>query len=101
MKPTFPQGEIFVDAFGRKPEFEDRGMQIRALLGIGGLDMGTTMRLIPRDSSIRIIGCSSDHTIVESSRMLTPGEILEFDISYSELLLASSAADVTIEYRDE
>ena len=33
--------------------------------------------------------------------MLTPGEILEFDISYSELLLASSAADVTIEYRDE
>ena len=101
VKPTFPQGEIFVDAFGRKPEFEDRGMQIRALLGIGGLDMGTTMRLIPRDSSIRIIGCSSDHTIVESSRMLTPGEILEFDISYSELLLASSAADVTIEYRDD
>ena len=101
VKPSFPQGEIFVDAFGRKPEFEDRGMQIRALLGIGGLDMGTSFRLIPRDGGIRVVGCSSDHMIVESSRMLQPGEILEFDISYSELLLLSAAADVTVEFREE
>ena len=101
VKPSLPEGQIFVDAFGRKPVFEDHGLQTRALLGIGGLDMGTSMRLIPRDSDIRIVGCSSDHTIVESARMLKPGEILEFDISYSELLLASAAADVTIEYRND
>ncbi len=100
VKPSIPQGTIFVDAFGRKPEFEDHGLQIRALLGIGGLDMGTELRLIPRDSAIRILGCSSDHTIVESDRMLKPGDILEFDISYSELLHLSAAADVAVEYRD-
>ena len=100
VKPSLPQGRIFVDAFGRKPVFEDHGLQIRALLGIGGLDMGTAMRLIPCDAGVRILGCSSDHMIVECDRMLEPGEILEFDISYSELLLASSAADVTVEYRD-
>ena len=101
VKPSLPQGQIFVDAFGRKPVFEDHGLQIRALLGIGGLDMGTAMRLIPCDKGIRFVGFSSDHMIVECDRMLTPGEILDFDISYSELLLASAAADVTIEYRDE
>ena len=98
VKPSIPQGKIFVDAFGRKPKYEDHGEQIRALLGIGGLDMGTRLRIIPRDSGIRVIGCSSDHTIVESDRVLNPGEILEFDISYSELLLLSAAADVTVEF---
>ena len=26
-KPTYPVGNIFVDAFGRKPSFEDRGIR--------------------------------------------------------------------------
>ena len=97
-KPTYPVGELFIDAFGRHPVYEDRGNQRRALLGIGKLDLGTALRLIPRDSEVRIIGGSSDHLIVECGHPLSPGDVLSFDISYSELVFLTSSPDVTVEY---
>jgi predicted amino acid racemase len=34
-KPSYPVGEIMIDANGYRPEFEDIGVRKRALLGIG------------------------------------------------------------------
>ena len=98
VKPSCPVGEHFIDAFGRRPQYEDRGMQTRSLLGVGKLDFGPMGRIIPREKNIRYIGSSSDHTIIESDRPFRPGEILEFDISYSELLFLTLSPDVNIEY---
>ena len=34
-KPTYPIGELAIDAFGRKPTYVDRGVRRRALLALG------------------------------------------------------------------
>ena len=34
-KPSHPVGERFIDAFGNKPDYEDRGVRTRLLLGLG------------------------------------------------------------------
>lgn len=98
VKPSRPIGEHCIDAFGNRPYYEDRGMQTRSLLGIGKLDFGMMGRLIPRDAGVRYIGGSSDHAIIESERPFRPGDIVEFDVSYSELLFLTASPDVTIEY---
>ena len=37
-KPTYPIGEFAIDAFGRKPVYEDRGIRRRAILALGRAD---------------------------------------------------------------
>ena len=39
-KPTYPIGEFAIDAFGRKPVYEDRGIRRRAILALGRADVG-------------------------------------------------------------
>ena len=39
-KPTYPIGEFAIDAFGRKPVYEDRGVRRRAILALGRADVG-------------------------------------------------------------
>lgn len=102
LKPTHPVGESFVDCLGNRPYFEDRGIRRRALIGVGKLDMGGTARLIPLDEGVVYLGGSSDHTIldVEDSPVCwKAGDIMRFDISYSELMFLTSAENVTIVYR--
>ena len=38
-KRSLPVGEIGVDAFGRKPVYQDRGMRKRAILAVGRQDV--------------------------------------------------------------
>lgn len=100
-KPSYPVGEIFVDAFGNCPTYEDRGPRRRALIGIGKLDMGSEIRIMPREKGVVWLGSSSDHTILDVEdcpRSLEAGDILEFDISYPEMIFLTSAANVTVEY---
>lgn len=100
-KPSYPVGEIFVDAFGNRPTYEDRGVRRRALVGVGKLDMGSSARLIAREKGITHLGGASDLTILDVEdcpREVKVGDILEFDISYSEVVFLTSAADVTVEY---
>lgn len=100
-KPSHPVGEIFVDAFGQRPTYEDKGLRRRALLGIGKLDMGSNPRILPRDEGVTFLGGASDHTILDVEdcpRQLKAGDIMEFDVAYTEVLFLTSGADVTIEY---
>lgn len=101
VKPSHPVGEIFVDAFGNRPTYEDRGDRRRALIGVGKLDMGSSARLLPREEGITYLGGASDLTILDVEdcpRPVRVGDILEFDISYSEMAFLTAAADVTVEY---
>lgn len=92
-KPSHPVGEIFIDAFGNRPTYEDRGLQKRAILAVGKQDFASDDKLIPLDSDIRVIGSSSDHLIVEvdGDRDLKIGDILSFRMYYGPMLhLATS-----------
>jgi len=89
-KPSLPYGEVSQDAFGNIPDFNDIGKINRAILGIGLQDV-TVSGLTPRED-FEIIGASSDHIILDASRMeLNVGNELEFDLNYAALLSAMTS----------
>lgn len=95
-KPTYPVGKIFVDAFGNKPTYEDKGIRRRALLAIGKVDYAFSEDLVPKNNKIKIIGASSDHTIidVEDDENIKVGDILEFNLTYSTLVYVSNSQNI-------
>ena len=100
-KPSYPQGELCIDAFGRKPTYEDRGIRRRALLSFGRLDTGEVETLIPREEGITVVEASSDHCILDVTdckRDLKVGDIVEFSLLYGHLLFLTSREDVNIIY---
>lgn len=104
LKPSHPQGEIGVDAFGKKPEYIDRGIRKRALIAVGKVDYGDPAELFPKADGIEIIGASSDHTILDIEDYdgeLKPGDILEFDINYASLVYLTNCRNVQIAFRED
>ena len=84
-KPSIPYGEIGQNAFGVSPQFQDRGLMTRAILGIGNQDV-LVSGLIPM-SDIDIIGSSSDHTVIDAKKSnLTVGDEVMFNLNYGALL---------------
>jgi predicted amino acid racemase len=93
-KPSYPIGEIFIDAFGNKPEYKDRGKLKRAILAMGSKDIGDYSKIKSNEHGIKIIGSSSDHLIVDIEEYpgeLKVGDVLEFDIFYPAMLFLSSS----------
>lgn len=87
-KPSMPIGERGKDAFGREIEYEDKGIMKRAIIAIGKQDINIE-NLIPVDGKIEIIGCSSDHTIIDishSENNYSVGDKLEFLLEYGGIL---------------
>ncbi|SHK49478.1 alanine racemase [Paramaledivibacter caminithermalis] len=100
-KPSHPIGELFVDAFGNKPSFRDRGIRRRALLAVGKQDFASHDQLIPRTKGIEIVGSSSDHLIVDienCKEQIRLGDILDFYMFYQPMLFLSGSASVTKVY---
>lgn len=100
-KPTYPQGEIMFDAFGNKPEYEDRGIRKRALLALGKVDYAYPELLLPRDKDIKVLGASSDHTILDvedCEHDYKVGDIVEFDLCYATIVYATNSPNVDIVY---
>lgn len=100
-KPTYPQGEIMFDAFGNQPEYEDRGIRKRALLALGKVDYAFPEMLLPRDKNIKILGASSDHTILDvqdCEHDYKVGDIVEFDLCYATIVYATNSPNVDIVY---
>lgn len=86
-KPSKPIGEIGMNAFGKVPNFIDRGNMLRAILAIGKQDVDYN-ELIPIDN-IEILGSSSDHIIVDvsnSSKIYEVGDIIKFKLTYASIL---------------
>ena len=98
-KPSHPVGKISIDAFGHTPEYVDRGIRKRALLGIGKVDYGSIDEIFPKDEGIEVIGASSDHTILDiedAKRDLKPGDIVSFGINYASIVYLTNCRNVQI-----
>ena len=103
-KPTYPIGEFAIDAFGRKPVYEDRGIRRRAILALGRADVGELESLIPREPGMTVIGGSSDHCIVDVEDCpwrLQVGDIVEFSLCYSHMLYATARSDMRIIFKNQ
>jgi len=86
-KPSFPIGIIGMDAFGKTPEFVDKGNMLRAILAIGKQDVDHK-ELLPYDM-VHLIGSSSDHIIVDvgEARMIYEiGDTMKFRLTYASIL---------------
>lgn len=85
-KPSYPDGEISINSFGKKPIIEDKGLMKRAILAIGKQDV-ILENLFPKDEHIRIIGGSSDHLILDVTGCnYKLGDIISFNINYPGLV---------------
>ena len=96
-KPSVPVGEKGLDAFGNKPVFEDKGIMQRTILGIGRQDIKIGS-FYPVDEKIKIIGASSDHTIIDVThceKKYKVGDLIEFKINYESLLSLCTSKYVT------
>lgn len=100
-KPTYPIGEMFLDAFGNKPVYEERGIRKRAILAVGKQDFVNDRDLVPLDENIEIVGSSSDHLIVDiqdSETNFQVGDIMSFGMFYSNALYLTSSKYVNKHY---
>jgi len=87
-KPSYPEGDIGLNAFGEKPSFEDKGMRTRAIVAVGRQDTDPA-GLACLDGGVQILGASSDHLIVdltEANGSYGVGDTLRFSMSYSAIL---------------
>ena len=99
-KQSVPIGETGVDAFGNRPVYEDRGIIKRAIIAVGRQDADPD-NLHPIDSKIDILGASSDHLILDMSKSdkeYKVGDTVDFKLSYSSLLRASTSSYVEKKY---
>ncbi len=97
VKASYPQGELGVDAAGKKREYVDKGMRKRALLAIGRADYGDIDDLVPEMKGTSVIGASGDHTIIDvedASEDVKIGDIMTFKLKYSALLNLAESEDV-------
>ncbi|MEG1410821.1 MAG: alanine/ornithine racemase family PLP-dependent enzyme [Terrisporobacter sp.] len=100
-KPSYPIGEMFLDAFGNKPTYEDRGIRKRAILAVGRQDFVNHRDLVPLDENVEIVGSSSDHLIVDiedSETNFQIGDIMSFGMFYSNALYLTSSKYVNKYY---
>ncbi|CAM3798592.1 alanine/ornithine racemase family PLP-dependent enzyme [Parendozoicomonas haliclonae] len=89
-KPSIPMGERGLDAFGNLPEFEDKGIRLRAICAIGRQDIDPD-NISPQESGIDVLGASSDHLILDVTDFnerspLKIGDHLRFNLSYGGVL---------------
>lgn len=96
-KPTLPNGEMHLDAFGNPAQFEDRGTIHRALLNCGQQDVlvsGLTPLL-----EMDILASSSNHTVVDPlDHPLKVGDQVTFSVNYGALLSAMTSPYVHKKY---
>ena len=102
-KPSFPVGELGVDAFGEVGHYEDRGIRRRALVAMGRVDYGNCFDLVPRMEGIEVIGASSDHTILDVEAVkdrVHVGDVLEFGIkAYGPMAYLTSSDGVHMVFK--
>jgi len=99
-KPSYPIGEIGVNAFGEKAEYTDLGIRRRAIAAIGRQDMDCD-GLIPLDPGVTVVGASSDHLILDITdcpKMLKVNDTVRFSMDYSALLRGFTGHYISKEY---
>lgn len=87
-KPSVPTEAIGMDAFGKVPTFDDRGIRKKILCAIGKQDVELDA-LDPVDPGLIILGGSSDHLILDGSDSVNDykvGDIIFFKVYYVSML---------------
>ncbi|MCM0648779.1 ornithine racemase Orr [Clostridium swellfunianum] len=87
-KPSVPVGTIGIDAFGQIPKFEDKGIIKRAIIALGRQD------IVPEgiesvNTSVKVLGASSDHLIVDITNCninYNIGDVIDFYMDYGCIL---------------
>ncbi|MGD1991898.1 MAG: alanine/ornithine racemase family PLP-dependent enzyme [Anaerolineae bacterium] len=98
-KPSMPEGKIALDAFGRKPHWEDHGPRQRAILAVGQQYVHIAA-LRPKRGGVSIVGASSDHLVVDVTEADPPvhlGDELAFDPAYAAVATAMASNGVELE----
>jgi predicted amino acid racemase len=100
-KPSVPWGEVGFDSYGNLPQLpSDSGIVKRAIVAVGKQDCDIeTMK--PLDSSISILGASSDYLIVDitnSKDKYKVGSIIKFTLGYFSLMRAITSDYVSKNY---
>ncbi|WP_416149053.1 alanine/ornithine racemase family PLP-dependent enzyme [Salipaludibacillus sp. HK11] len=97
IKPSVPYGEIAQNTLGITPEFKDRGIMRRAILGVGFQDVlisGLTPLL-----DVVILGSSSDHTVVDAKGTnLRVGDEIAFSVDYGAMLSIMTSCNISKKY---
>ena len=98
-KPSYPIGEIGVNAFGEHAEYTDIGIRTRAIAAIGRQDMDCDA-LTPLEGGVCVVGASSDHLILDitDSENLQVGSVVRFALSYGGMLRGFTSAYLHREY---
>jgi len=100
-KASAPKGKSTKNWAGQTVTQKDKGRRNRAILALGSQDVGDATTLIPLDNGVEIIGCSSDHTIVDVTntvRKWKSGDTLTFRMRYSNMLYAFTGDHVATEF---
>ena len=85
-KPSYPIGELGVNAFGETVEYEDVGIHTRAILAIGRQDVSQD-DIIPLNDDVIVLGSSSDHLILEVPKdKYHVGDTILFKLKYGGVL---------------
>lgn len=103
-KPTYPVGNIIIDAFGNKPTYEDRGFRKRCIVAVGRADVGDVEQLVPCEKGITVLGGSSDHCILDiqdCKRDLQVGDIVDFLLTYPNMLYATARNDLPLHFTED
>ncbi len=100
-KPSMPIGEVGKDAFGNIPQFIDIGIRKRAILALGRQDAHIE-GLFPLNKKLKILGASSDHTIIDITNAdykIEVGDEVLFGLTYSGLLSVSDSRYIRKEFK--
>lgn len=92
-KPSMPIGDRGQDAFGDTPEFEDRGVHLRAICNMGRQDVAVD-GIEPLMPGVTVLGGSSDHLILDvedAVENVKVGDELAFWPGYGALLALSTS----------
>jgi ornithine racemase len=89
-KPSLPEGEICQNSSGIVPQFKDRGIFRRLILGLGTQDVAVSG--LKSRTGLEILGAGSDHIILHSgAEKLKTGDEIRFDMDYKALSSAMAS----------
>ena len=95
-KPSLPEGETGINAFGERITYLDEGIRLRAILAVGRQDTSVS-GLTPVLPGINVVGASSDHLIIDITHAVLPlhvGDSLTFTLSYGAILAGFTSSYV-------
>lgn len=101
-KASAPKGQSTKNWAGEVVTRVDKGTRLRAILALGSQDVGDTSSLLPVDEGVEVVGCSSDHTIVDvtdSPKTWKSGDTLTFKVRYANMLYGFTGQHVAVAYQ--